>query len=198
MKPARIVVSAAVLMAVGFALWSWDRTKFPPRDAKSLERFLRQYVPSAEIGLSGDLIEAHQLQKQGAGYDDLSIYYLAFSCKREAASKLIGHGARLDNSIIIDPVAMTIDVAKSERVSIRPSDDSGGTFPDVFYENLDLASCDRLLIRKGGAPDWYSPDSIRKGLADRCVWGRGRVLVEFYFDEDREMMFIRIDELRPS
>ena len=91
---------------------------------------------------------------------------------------------------------MTIDVAKSERFSIVPSDDFGGTFPDVFYENLDLASCDTLLIRSGGAPEWYSPETIRNGLADRCVWGRGRVLVEFYFDEDRGMMSLRIDELR--
>ena len=84
-------------------------------------------------------------------------------------------------------------------LTIRPPDMTKTTvFPDVFYETLDLSHCDTLRIRTNGAPPWYRPDLMSNGLADRCSWDRGRILTEFYFDADRELMYMRIEERRPD
>ncbi len=187
------------LLVVGLILHSWKAAKFPPRDVSTLRRFLRHYIPDAQIESSGEFLEAHRIRREYSGYDDLYTYYLGFSCERASALELIGHGNPLDNSIAIDDSKMALDTDPSERIVLRTVDLSEtSTFPDVFFEKLDLKGCDTLLIRKRDAPEWYTPERIAVGLADRCVWGRGRVLIEFYFDADRERMFLRIDELRPE
>ena len=187
------------LLVVGLILHSWKAARFPPGDVDALRRFLRQYIPDAQLESSGGILEVHRIRREHAGYDDLYTYYLAFSCERASALELLGYRNPLDNSITIDASEMTLDTDRSERITLRtPNLAETSTFPDVFYEKLDLEECDTLLIRKRDAPEWYTPERIAVGLADRCVWGRGRVLVEFYFDADREMMFVRIDELRPN
>ena len=200
MKTAKsVMVGAAALLVVGYSLHLLGGAKFPPQDSDSLERFLRRFIPDAQVESSGDVLESHRVRREHAGYENIFTYYFMFSCEQGPARELIGTGNPLDNSVTINAAMMTIDADRSERINIRLADLSGSsTFPDVFYENLNMQGCDSLRIRKGGAPDWYTPERIREGLADRCIWGRGRVLVEFYFDADRDLMFIRIDELRPN
>jgi hypothetical protein len=172
---------------------------FPPNDAATLQRFAEHYVPYIEIIPSGKTILAARVPRTGA-YEGLSTFFFAYPCSRYGAERLLRTDSKLDNSITIQapPLVVAKDTDEAGRqLTIRPPDMSRTTtFPDVFYEKLDLTGCTNLFIRVNGAPAWYTPDTITNGLADWCMWGIGRVLTEFYFDADKGVMYIRFDELR--
>ena len=55
-------------------------------------------------------------------------------------------------------------------------------FPDVFYELHDLDNLSILTIRTNGAPQWFKPQLIKRGIGSRSVWKDGQVCGEVYHD----------------
>ena len=200
MKRLTIVLLVATL--TGCARQRSVPPSFPPTDSATLQRFAEHFVPSIEIIPSGDTLHAERVQRTDTTYQGLYTYFIAYSCKPHGAERLLRSDHPLDNSILVDATKMTIETDPEDgkrMLTIRPPDmTKTSVFPDVLYENLDLSRCDTLRIRTNSAPQWYRPDLMSNGLADRCSWDRGRVLTEFYFDADRELMYMRIEERRPD
>lgn len=203
-RPEEMMKTAITIAALAALVVSCSPRKampppFPPRDGVALQRFAEHYVPYIEIIPSGTTVRAARVPRSGA-YEGLSTFFFAYPCSRYGAERLLRTDSTLDNSIKIKtpPLVVAKDADEVGRqLTIRPPDMSRSTtFPDVFYEKLDLSGCTNLFIRMNGAPTWYTPDTITNGLADRCMWGLGRVMTEFYFDEDKGLMYMRFDELR--
>jgi hypothetical protein len=147
-------------------------------------------------------MRAARVPRSYAAYTNLFSYFFAYHCFPEEAAQTICTDSPLDNSITLSPLRVTVtnDPATwTNRPVIIPSRfPPAPVFPDVFYERHDLSDRSLLSIRVGDAPDWFTPQTMRRGIVDRCIWKRGKIHVEFYYDADRETMFLRFDELRPE
>jgi hypothetical protein len=172
---------------------------FPPKTAEELQSFVRSRAP-IDTPATASNIFATRIPRASAIDTNLATFFVAFRCSREEAMQTIGVNSSLDNSIIIDPVRVSVTNAAPGEVLgpiVLPNRiPSPPVYPDVFYEGRELGEYRILRIRVDGAPSWFTPQMIQRGIADRCLWKRGQILVEFYFDDDRQLMFLRFDELR--
>ena len=174
---------------------------FPPHTTADLQKLVQALAP-VDVPSSASDIRAARVPHPYASYSNLFTYFFAFHCSPEEAARTIRTDSPHRNSITVDPLRITVtnDLPTGiDRPVIIPSHfPAAPAFPDVFYEGRDLSGCTLLSIRVGGAPDWFTPQQMRRGIADRCVWEKGQVQGEFYYDADRETMFLRFDQLRPE
>jgi len=168
---------------------------FPPKNTTDLQRFVSVFGPM-DFAPSTQEVKAVKVPSSSSDYAGLSTYYFAYRCDQAGAAPLF----RYTNAVHIKVPPLTIgrDPKDGEReLDFHPPETPTHVFPDMFYRVLDLSHCDTLLIRMKGAPTWYEPDLITNGLAERLWWGRGHGIIEMYYNADTEMMYLRLDELRP-
>lgn len=201
--------SMVVLLPVFLLLMSCEPSErlsipagpFPPKTADELRQWV-QALSHIEIPASASDIMAVRVPRSSTSYSNLVTFFFAFKCPIIEAEQVIRKQSPLDNSVAIDPnrVIVTSESAESEgRPHVTTSNfPEPPVFPDVFYEKHDLSKCKELKIRVKLAPDWYSPHLMKRGMADRCVWRRGQIHSELYYDAEREIMFLRFDQLRPG
>lgn len=145
---------------------------------------------------------ASRIVRDTEGYSGLWTFFFAFRCPPQEADQMLRRDSPLDNSVAIEPgrITVTDDATdgKSRPIIVPAQFPRPPVFPDVFYEKHDLSGCSILRIRTYGAPEWYTPQKIQRGLADRNVWRKGQIHSEYYYDRDTTTMYLRFDELRPD
>jgi hypothetical protein len=172
-----------------------------PLSSRQLQTVVRSLAP-VDIPSSASDVLAARILRSSAAYSNLLTFFFAFRCSPEDADRIMRRDSSLDNSIKVDPLRVTITddpSAGTDRPIIVPAQfPAAPVFPDVFYERQDLGDCSVLRIRVKDAPEWFTPHTMKRGIAARCVWGLGQIQVEFYYDSDRQTMFLRFDQLRPE
>ncbi len=180
---------------------SFPSGQFPPKTAEELRLWIQALAP-IEIPSSASDIQAVRVPRPSTSYSNLATFFFAFRCSNTEAEQVIRKESPHDNSVVVDPKRVTVtkdDTEGEDRPQVMPSRfREPPIFPDVFYEKHDLNKCTLLQIRVKRAPEWYSPQLMKRGLADRCSWKRGQIHSELYFDADRHIMFLRFDQLRPG
>ncbi len=174
---------------------------FPPQTVSDFQRLVRSLAP-IDIPSSASEILSARVSRTHANYTNLFSYFFAFRCSAIEAAQIIRTDSSLDNSVTVNEVRIRVTndiLSGADRPIISPSRfPAAPVFPDVLYERGDLSDRSLLTIRVSDAPEWFTPHTMRRGIADRCIWKRGQIQVEFYFDADRQTMFLRFDELRPA
>ena len=172
---------------------------FPPHTFADMQRLVQSLAP-IDIPSTASDMHAARVPRRYATYTSLFSYFFAYRCSPEEAAQTIRTDSPLDNSITLDPLWVTVTndpTTGTDRPVIIPSSfPASPVFRDIFYEHHDLSDWSLLSIRVGDAPGWFTPQAMRSGIADRCLWKRGEIQVEFYCDADRKMMFLRFDGLR--
>lgn len=180
---------------------SFPSEPFPPKTASELRQWVQAMAP-IEIPLSASNIHAVRVSRPSAGYSNLMTFFFAFKCSAVEAEQVIRTESPRDNSVVVSPRRVTVKGDNTEskgRPQIMPSRfPEPPIFPDVFYERYDLSKCSLLQIRVKQAPEWFSPQQMQRGIADRCTWRRSQIHSELYYDADRQTMFLRFDQLRPG
>lgn len=178
----------------------FPQSPFPPKTEAELRRWVEAFAP-IEIA-SATNIKGARVRRVSATYSNLESFFFAFQCSSGEADRVVRRESARDNSVFVEPsrVIVKVDAEESaKRPEIMPSRfPAEPIFPDVFYEGYDLSNCSVLQIRLNGAPEWFNPHLMKRGLASRCVWRRGQVHSEAYYDADRKTMFLRFDLLRPG
>ena len=172
----------------------------PPRNVSELRGLVGSLAP-IEIPSPASNILAARVPRSYERHTNLFSYFFAFSCSPTQAVRIIRTDSPGDNSITVDSLRITatndLSTGTDRPIIVPRFFQSPPVFPDVFYEGYDLTNCHQLSIRVSDAPEWFSPHMMKNGIADRGVWKRWQILVEFYYDADRQTMFLRFDELLP-
>ncbi len=178
----------------------FPQSPFPPKTESELRRWVEAFAP-IQIA-SATNIKGARVQQASGTYSNLESFFFAFQCSSSEADQVVRRGSAQDNSVFVEPSRVSVKADAEEgvkRPEIRPSRfPAEPIFPDVFYKGHDLSNYSVLQIRLKGAPEWFNPHLMKRGLASRCVWRHGQVHSEVYYDSDRKTMFLCFDLLRPG
>ena len=176
-------------------------TPFPPQTDAELQAMLQKLAP-IQIPPGASDIQVARVQRPRTAPIDLFAVFIAFRCSPDHAEQIIRTDSPRDNSVRIQPNRVTVtddpDTSTGRPIITPARFPLPPMFPDVFFEGHDLSRCQTLSIRVAGAPEWFTPHQMRSGIADRCVWNKGHLHMEFYYDKDRQTMFLRLEELQPE